>query len=77
MKGHWITQFKELIVQDSYIGLHLERVHRYPYLLNYGFIHDHYDQTQYGEYVWKVFDMTQDKYLYFIVNEEHIILRII
>ena len=39
--------------------------------LNYGFIHDHYDLTQYGQLVWKVFDLEKQKELLLIVNENN------
>lgn len=39
--------------------------------LNFGFIHNRYDLTQYGSLVWKVFDLEQQKELLLIVNENN------
>ena len=44
--------------------------------LNYGFIHDRYDLTQYGQLVWKVFDLETNQYLLLIVNSDHYVLDI-
>lgn len=45
--------------------------------LNFGFIHNRYDLTNYGEYVWKLFYLNQNKEILLIVNEQHYVLRII
>ena len=44
--------------------------------LNYGFIHDRYDLTQYGQLVWKVFDLETNQYLLLIVNSDHYVLDV-
>ena len=44
--------------------------------LNYGFIHDRYDLTQYGQLVWKVFDLETNQYLLLVVNSDHYVIDI-
>ena len=44
--------------------------------LNYGFIHDRYDLTQYGQLVWKVFDLETNQYLLLVVNSDHYVLDV-
>ncbi len=44
--------------------------------LNYGFIHDRYDLTQYGQLVWKVFDLETNQYLLLVVNSDHYIIDV-
>ena len=43
--------------------------------LNYGFIHNRYDLTQYGQLVWKVFDLETNQYLLLIVNSDHYVIE--
>lgn len=44
-------------------------------ILNFGFVHSRYDLTQFGEYVWKIYDQRIKKEVLLIINQEHTVSR--